>query len=117
MRDYKKYDVYKSAHDLVLMVYNIVVVQMPDSERYGLTSQLRRAAYSIPLNIVEGCGKHTDKDFARFLDNALGSVQELEYILTLATDLTFLDITTLAPVQQQIGIVKAQLINLIKSLR
>ncbi|WP_416439121.1 four helix bundle protein [Phnomibacter sp. MR] len=117
MRDYKKYDVYKNAHDLVVMVYNIVVVQMPDSERYGLTNQLRRAAYSIPINIVEGCGKHTDKDFARFLDNALGSAQELEYILTLATDLTFLDITSLTPVQQKIGIVKVQLINIIKSLR
>lgn len=117
MRDYKKYDVYKNAHDLVLMVYNQIVVQMPETGRYGLTNQLRRGAYSIPINIVEGCGKHTDKDFARFLDNALGSAQELEYILTLATNLNFLNITTLTIVQQQIGIVKAQLINLIKSLR
>lgn len=73
MRDYKKYEVWKNAHALVLLIYSDVIKKMPQGERYDLTSQIKRAAYSIPLNIVEGCGRNTDKDFAHFLDNALGS--------------------------------------------
>jgi four helix bundle protein len=117
LRDYHKYDVYQNAHNLVLQVYKRVVAAMPDSERFGLTSQLRRAAYSIPLNIVEGCGKSTDKDFARFLDNALGSAQELEYLIRLIEDLGFSATNALDDIKLLIGVVKAQLINLIKSLR
>jgi len=52
---------------------------MSIEERFALTNQLRRSVYSIPLNIVEGCGKNSDKDFAHYLDNALGSAHEVEY--------------------------------------
>jgi four helix bundle protein len=73
MRDYKKLDVWKKAHLLTKRIYKEVLPVMPLEERFALTDQLRRSTYSIPLNIVEGCGKNTDKDFARYLDNALGS--------------------------------------------
>lgn len=79
MRDYKKYDVWVKSHELVLFIYKEVIPNFPKSEQFELTSQIKRAAYSIPLNIAEGCGRNSDKDFAHFLDIALGSVHELEY--------------------------------------
>lgn len=117
MRDYKKYDVWKNAHELVLLIYADVVAKLPQSEKFDLTSQIKRAAYSIPLNIVEGCGRNTDKDFAHFLDSALGSVHELEYGLLLCSDLKYISNEDYSKLQSGANHVKAQLINLIKSLR
>ena len=91
MRDYKKYDVWAKSHELVLFTYKEVLTSFPASEKYDLLSQLKRAAYSIPLNIAEGCGRNTDKDFVRFLDMSLGSAQEAEYCLLLAFDLQYIN--------------------------
>ena len=63
MRDYKKLEIWKRAHLLTKQIYQTVLPLMPTEERFALTSQLRRSAYSIPLNIVEGCGKNTNKCF------------------------------------------------------
>jgi four helix bundle protein len=90
MQDFRNLDVWQKAHRLVLDVYQLMV-DMPKEEAYGLTSQMRRAAVSVPTNIAEGCGRSTDSDFARFLAIALGSVNELEYLLLLAADLNLLD--------------------------
>ena len=62
----------------------------PPEERYGLTNQVRRSAASVPANIAEGAGRRTDTDFARFVDYALGSVNETQYHLLLARDLGLL---------------------------
>ena len=83
MRDYKKLDVWQKSHQLALNVYKDVIPLMPAEERFALTSQIRRSAYSIPMNIVEGCGKNTDKDFCHYLDNSLGSALEVEYTFLL----------------------------------
>ena len=90
---------------------------MPASEKYELTSQINRAAYSIPLNIAEGAGRNTDKDFVSFLDNALGSAQEVEYILLLIKDLEFISIELYDLANGKINVIKSKLINLIKSIR
>jgi four helix bundle protein len=74
MRDYKKYDVWVKSHELAVYVYKYVITTLPKNEEYTLSSQIKRAAYSIPLNIVEGCGRSTEKVFVRFLDIALGSI-------------------------------------------
>jgi four helix bundle protein len=117
MRDYKKYDVWVKSHELVLFIYKEVLVAFPANEKYDLLSQLKRATYSIPLNIVEGCGRNTDKDFSHFLDIALGSAQEAEYCLLLAFDLQYINAELYQLANGKVNSIKAMLINLIKSIR
>ena len=117
MRDYKKYDVWLKAHELVLFIYKEVISDLPKSEQYELASQLRRAAYSIPLNIAEGCGRGSDKDFAHFLDISLGSAHELEYCALLVIELGFINQLKFEQLNNKINEVKAMLINLIKAVR
>ncbi|HPG12871.1 MAG TPA: four helix bundle protein [Chitinophagaceae bacterium] len=117
MRDYKKYDVWQKAHELVLFIYKEVVPSLPKSEQYELASQIKRAAYSIPMNIAEGCGRKSDKDFAHFLDVSLGSLHELEYCAQLIFDLEFISKPVFEELNERINEVKAKLINLIKAIR
>jgi four helix bundle protein len=117
MRDFRKYEVWHKAHHLCLHVYQQVSVRFPAEERYSMTSQIRRAAYSVSLNIVEGCGRNTDKDFAHFLDMSLGSLQEVEYCALLAADLRYMDAPTYEILTVRINEVKAMLIGLIKTIR
>ncbi len=67
-----------------------ITIKFPKEERYELTSQLQRAAQSVPLNIVEGCGRFTDKDFAHFLDTSLGSVNETDYYCFAAFEFNYI---------------------------
>jgi four helix bundle protein len=90
MPDYRNYEAFKRAHQLALAVYTSTS-SFPADERYGLISQLRRAAVSIPSNLAEGSGRGSDKDFARFVRISIGSANELEYGLRLSHDLGFLD--------------------------
>lgn len=83
MRDHSKLRVWRAACDLVVGVYELTAL-LPTAERYGLTSQMRRAAVSIPSNIAEGASRPSKKDFARFLGIAAGSCAELETQLYLA---------------------------------
>lgn len=117
MRDYKKLEVWKKSHSMVLFVYSDILPLFPLSEKYNLTNQLRRAAYSVPLNIVEGAGRKSDVDFARFLDMALGSCQEAEYTCLLAKDLNYLNIDKYNEIDERTNEVKAMLIGLLKCLR
>lgn len=89
MKDFRDLDVWRKAHLLALEIYRVTAA-FPKTETFGLTSQMRRAASSIAANIAEGCGRKTDNDFARFLQNAFGSANELEYFLLLASDLGLL---------------------------
>ena len=117
MRDYKKYECWERSHALVLFVYKEIVPTFPKTEQFDLLRQLKRAAYSIPLNIVEGCGRNSDKDFVHFLDTALGSAHELEYCFLLAKDIGFIQKELFKVLFEKINEVKAKLINLIKSIR
>jgi four helix bundle protein len=90
MRDYRKLRVWKESHQLALDVYRATGT-LPKEERYGLGAQLRRAAASIPSNLAEGCGRDSQKEFAHFLQVAIGSANELEYQILLARDLGMVD--------------------------
>ena len=89
-RSFQDLVVWQKAHQFVLMTYR-VSEKFPRREMYGLTSQLRRAAVSIPANIAEGFKKKTKADKARFLNIAQGSVEECRYYLILAADLGYCD--------------------------
>ncbi len=90
MRDFKKIQVWEKAHKLTLQLYKITS-SFPKEELSGLTSQIRRAASSIPANIAEGSGRNTQVELARFIHIAGGSASELEYHLILAHDLGYID--------------------------
>lgn len=117
MRDYQKIDVWKKAHLFTLMVYKEILPIMPVEERFALAQQIRRATYSIPLNIVEGSGKHTDKDFASYLDNALGSAKEVHYTFMLIKDLNYIHEDLYELISKSINEIIAMLIAFIKFLR
>jgi four helix bundle protein len=77
MRNFKKYDIWIDAMDLVDTIYD-VMKNLPKEERFGLISQITRSAVSIPSNIAEGASRSSEKDFGRFLEISLGSAFELE---------------------------------------
>ena len=116
MRDFRKYEVWQLSHSLVLNVYSISK-NFPQSEIYGLTSQLRRAATSIPTNISEGCGRSTDAEFARFLHITLGSAHETEYLLQLAHDLGYIEEITYQSLHLKINEVKRKVYHLEQKLK
>ena len=117
MRAYTKFEIWKKSHLMVLDVYRNILPSFPTHEKYELCSQIKRAAYSVPLNIVEGAGRGTEKDFAHFLDNALGSIHELEYACLLSKDLNYIIESQYVAIHKKISEVKAMLISFIKALR
>lgn len=90
MRDFRKLVVWEKAHKFALEVYNISKL-FPKEELFGITSQIRRAALSIPANIAEGSGKNTSKDFSRYLSIAAGSASEVDYLLFFIKELKIVD--------------------------
>ena len=90
MRDFHKLGIWQRSHQLTLDVYKMSK-SFPKDELFGLTSQIRRAASSIPTNIAEGCGRASNKDYAHFLQIAIGSASEVEYELLLAHDLEYIN--------------------------
>ena len=86
MTYYRKLEAWKACHSLTLVAYEITK-DLPKSELYGLTSQIRRAAYSASANIAEGSGKGSGRELRRYLNISLGSLAEIEYGFLLAYDL------------------------------
>lgn len=89
MAPFERFEAWQRCHDLVVEIYR-VTAGWPAQERFGLVSQIRRAAVSIPTNIAEGATKRGPREFRRFLDIALGSLGEVTYLLRLAHDLGYL---------------------------
>jgi four helix bundle protein len=108
--------VWQKSHSLTLRVY-AATATFPKSEMFGLTSQMRRASVSIPANIAEGASRGSRKEFARYLNVAVGSAGELEYDLLLASELALLDRARHAALDEQVTDVKRMLAGLIRTLR
>lgn len=89
MRDYNKLRAFILAEEIPVLTY-LITRKFPKEELCGLTAQMRRAAISIPSNIVEGSSRHTDKEFVRFLEIAYGSLKELQYQYGLSVKLNFI---------------------------
>ena len=89
MQDYRQLKVWQKSHALVLSIYSATAT-FPEPERFGLTSQMRRAAASVSANVAEGCGRAGSAELRQFLYISVGSATELEYFLLLARDLRLL---------------------------
>jgi four helix bundle protein len=116
MQDFRQLSVWRKSHELTLAVYQ-ATGGFPASETYGVTSQMRRAAGAIPTNIAEGTGRGSDPDFARFLHIAMGSANELQYLLLLARDLSYLNKEAHASLEEMTIEVKRMLAALLRTLK
>jgi four helix bundle protein len=116
MQNYKELKVWEKAHQFTIKIYEVTKV-FPREEIYGVTSQMRRAASSMPANIAEGCGKFTQLDLAKFLNIALGSANESEYFVLLSKDLSYMSIENFDILNKLINEIKAMLISLINKVR
>ena len=115
MKDFRNLQVRNKAHLLVLASYRSTV-GFPKQEVYGMTSQIRRCAASIAANIAEGCGKHGNGEFQRYLNIAAGSASELEYHFLLSRDLNMLGETTYQHLNNGVVEVKRMLASLIRKV-
>jgi four helix bundle protein len=115
MKDFRQLKVWEKSHQLALTIYRITA-SFPPEETYGLASQIRRAASSIPSNIAEGCGRDGDPELARFCIIARGSASELEYALLLARDLMLLSSNDYETLSQQTVEIKRMLTVLVQKL-
>lgn len=86
IHNYRNLDIWKKSRILVKDIY-LLTMDFPREVIYGITSQIRRASISIPSNIAEGTGRHTNKSFVSFLQIALGSTYELESLIIIACDI------------------------------
>jgi four helix bundle protein len=116
VQNFRDLKVWTKAHSLVLAIYQISE-PFPSDERYGLTSQMRRAAVSVPTNIAEGCGRSSDADFGRFLHVAMGSASELEYLVLLSRDLKLLSADTHDKINATVEEIKRMLSALVTRLK
>lgn len=109
-------EVWKKAHESALEIYK-ATSSFPKTETYAIVDQLRRAAYSVPANIVEGQSRNTTKEYMQFLYNARGSVEEVRYFLLLSKDLGYLKNGAYEVLESRYEIVSKLLNGLLKSLR
>lgn len=114
--DHRKLSVFHLADELTVKVY-LITANFPREERYGLRSQLRRAAVSIPTNIVEGCARDSDREHDRFYEIAFASARELGYLLELSRKLELMREEVVADSVALAGRVAAALAALRKSIR
>jgi four helix bundle protein len=114
-RDHRKLQVFELADELVFEVYRCTK-DFPLEERFGLQSQIRRAAVSVPTNIVEGCSRRSTKDYIHFMNLSLGSASEVRYLLGLAHRLGFVEVSDLEKLEPRYDQLVRSLHNLIQSL-
>jgi S23 ribosomal protein. len=116
MRNHKKYKVWQDSMLIVQDIYTLSA-SFPEQERFGLISQIQRAAVSIPSNIAEGSARTSDKEFSRFLEISLGSAREIETQIILANRLGYITDTQLEIILDKIDHIEKQLYLFINRLK
>ena len=116
MRPHERLDVWNRSIDLVMSVYKATEL-FPKEERFGLTSQIRRAAVSIPANVAEGAARNSQKEFIHFLSNAQGSASELETELLIAFRLGYLAEQNHGAIRAEIDSIGRMIVGLSRSVR
>lgn len=116
MREHAKLRAFQLADEVAVLIYR-VTKGFPKDEVYGLTSQIRRAAVSVPSNIVEGCARESEAEYLRFLEIAFGSLRELHYQFGLATRLGYVREPDVTPCNAAIEEASKVLSALLRSLR
>jgi four helix bundle protein len=111
LRDFRKYDIWTDSMALVDAVYTFVEA-FTNKEKYGLRSQIIRSAVSIPSNIAEGASRNSEKDFARFLEIALGSAFELETQLIIASKRKYISEGSLEETVQKLSSLQKRIYGL-----
>jgi four helix bundle protein len=114
--NHKDLDVWKEAIILVKQIYS-TTESFPDNEKFGLISQLRRAAVSIPTNIAEGAARQSDKELIQFLYISLGSLSEVETLVIISKELNFIKDFSKKGIEDQLEKVKFMILGLIKYLK
>ena len=115
VKDVKELEVFKLAHNLVLRIYKITE-DFPQDERFGLVPQMRRSAFSIPMNLIEGSNRLNTKEYRRFVGIAKGSAGETSYQIILAKDLHYMTEEIYSELKNEYETVIKMLSNLAKSL-
>ena len=116
LKNFVDMDLWQVAHQLSLTIYGMTT-RFPKHETYGLVSQMRRCAVSVPSNIAEGWGRRSTKDFLRHLSIANGSLEELRYFLILARDLDYCSRDDVAEPMADVDRIGAMIAALERSLR
>ena len=114
VKTYKDLDVFKGGYELSLCIYKLTT-SYPKHEIYGMTSQIRRAAVSVSLNIAEGYGRKSKDEFKRFLRISLGSVNETETLLELSRDLGYIEEAKCGKLIEQYEILGKKIYRLIEN--
>lgn len=115
MKTHLDLDVWKRSIEFVTLIYQLTG-KFPKSEIYGITSQIRRSAVSIPSNIAEGAGRTSKKEFSHFLSISLGSLAELETQLIISDNLNYLDSGLLNDLISKLSSIRKMIFGLKKSI-
>ena len=114
--NHKDLEVWKEGVLLVSKVYHLTS-NFPDTEKYGLVAQVRRAAVSVPANIAEGAARQSDKEFIQFLYISLGSIAELETLFIVSSELSYLDVSSQKEIDKSLNKIKSMTLGLIRYLK
>jgi len=116
LNNHKDLNVWKDSIELVKNIY-LITSKFPKNEVYGLTSQIRRSAVSIPSNLAEGAARQTKKEFSQFIFIALGSLSELKTQLIIAKEIKFINNFEFNEINEKITLIRKMLLGLNKSLK
>ena len=116
MNNHKDLNVWKDSIEFVKNIY-LITSKFPKNEVYGLTSQIRRSAVSIPSNLAEGAARQTKKEFSQFIFIALGSLSELKTQLIIAKEIKFINNFEFNEINEKITLIRKMLLGLNKSLK